>query len=177
MENQVRTFETAMWEQSLEEEVEETVSLLTRAEIAEIGSHIAALHLFSRFVDFEAAHKLYLPLPPGVNNLYPTVRGIRRKSRQYREWLQLADLYAHAQDFPLALEPQRRRTWELDTYVFMPKWTRDLDGTYKATIDYVGPRLGLDDRYLIQHYAERIAVPGQQGGVLCVVREGSVVLN
>ncbi len=48
---------------------------------------------FEGFLSWAAgvhAESAVVPMPPGVNSLYPTIRGVRRKSEKYKEWSKAA---------------------------------------------------------------------------------------
>jgi Holliday junction resolvase RusA-like endonuclease len=45
--------------------------------------------------------KFYLPFPPSVNSLYPTVDKIRIKSATYKRWIKQANLILNKQNIPI----------------------------------------------------------------------------
>jgi Holliday junction resolvase RusA-like endonuclease len=67
--------------------------------------------------------------PPSVNNLYPTIRGRRVKSSQYRAWLSEAGWQLKAQQAKPIRGP-------VEISIIVPDNNRrDLDGYLKPTLD------------------------------------------
>lgn len=120
-----------------------------------------------------AANVAALPLPPGVNNLFPTRGRVRVKSRQYREWEEEAAYWWLAS--PLSKQPawpldeKPRVLWTLDTYIFIPTWQADLDNKLKAPIDFLCKHTGLRDRYLVEIHAKRITIKGTVPGMVLAI--------
>lgn len=115
-----------------------------------------------------------LPLPPSVNSAFPTVRGRRVKSGTYLSWLAESEWYAKGQGTPHVNKRKERTFWSLDTYFFFENWRSDMDNRYKALIDWLCTRLGLQDNYLLEHYSRRFNVDapnygGELTGVIAVV--------
>jgi Holliday junction resolvase RusA-like endonuclease len=119
-----------------------------------------------------AANVAVLPLPPGVNNLFPGKQR-RYKSQEYKLWL------AEALDWwklsPLSgqaawpLDKSAKVLWTLDTYVFIPMWQGDLDNKFKAPIDFLCAMTGLQDSRLVEIHAQRITGPDRLRGMVLAV--------
>lgn len=125
-------------------------------------------------------YEVVLPLPPGVNGLYPTVkRGAttrRVKSQAYKDWLNEATTHATAQAVHMwtpadneaeAMPKRRTNQWAVSVRVVMRDRRRDMDGVAKALLDFLADRLWLDDRYVDRLLMERWH--GQQEYLLVVV--------
>jgi Holliday junction resolvase RusA-like endonuclease len=119
-----------------------------------------------------AANVACLPLPPGVNNLFPG-RIHRHKSREYKVWLAEAALWWAAS--PLSKQaawPLAKGTnvlWTLDAYFFMPTWVGDLDNKLKAPIDFLCAQSGLTDNRLTEIHAQRITGPERLRGMVLAI--------
>lgn len=121
-----------------------------------------------------------LPLPPPTNSLYPGIRR-RHKSKAYKEWEHLAEawwIYQVVQkrerdQFPRATYPKKdREKWALDILVFMPTWASgDLDGRFKALIDWLCKATGRNDRYLVRILSQRVTDGDRLSGVVVAFRE------
>jgi hypothetical protein len=123
-----------------------------------------------------AGNTLALPLPPPLNGLYPTnpKTGRRHKSKDYRDWEKEAANWWHLQDHeavPGMYVPTPDALWQLDMYVYMPTWAYgDLDGRFKAPIDFLCSLTELQDRHLTRVTAIRITDGVRRKGLVMVMR-------
>jgi hypothetical protein len=112
-----------------------------------------------------------LPMPPGVNNLYPTIRlrdgSLRRvKSKTYAAWLRKVHHLLREQigeGIGEGYPPETR--WELHHFrAVFPKLEvgkNDLDGRFKATVDFLANYFGIEDSHLMRiGDAEKVIEPG-----------------
>jgi crossover junction endodeoxyribonuclease RusA len=99
--------------------------------------------------------RLTLPLPPGVNNQYATVRGRRVLSRQARAFRKSVaalarDAFSSGALDNTLVEGMRGKPLACDlVFYFESPYKRDLDGGLKIALDALFDALGLDDRYVV----------------------------
>lgn len=99
--------------------------------------------------------RLTLPLPPGVNNQYATVRGRRvlsREARQFRKSVAalVRDAYSRGALDDALTDSLRGQPLACDlVFYFETPYKRDLDGGLKIALDALFDALGLDDRYIV----------------------------
>lgn len=102
--------------------------------------------------------KIVLPMPPSVNNLFPTnfKTGKRYKSPKYKEWIELA-LLSNNKKYKIKLGDGK--VVEV-SYIFYSKWfnkngtikKKDMENYYKATTDFL-PNIieGFDDSMIFSY--------------------------
>jgi crossover junction endodeoxyribonuclease RusA len=113
----------------------------------------------------EAALRLTLPLPPGVNNQYVTVGHKRVLSKEASAWKkQVAAAVENAVSHDAALldEIQEMQGTPLGidfAFHFPSPRRRDLDGGLKIALDSICGALGLDDRDVVDIHLAKFLDP------------------
>lgn len=113
----------------------------------------------------EAALRLTLPLPPGVNNQYVTVGHKRVLSKEASAWKkQVAAAVENAvsHDATLLEEIEQMQGTPLGvdlSFHFSSPRKRDLDGGLKIALDSVCGALGLDDRDIVDIHLAKFVDP------------------
>jgi crossover junction endodeoxyribonuclease RusA len=113
----------------------------------------------------EAALRLTLPLPPGVNNQYITVGHKRVLSKEAAAWKKQAVAAvenAVSHDATLLDEIQDMQGTPLGVdfaFHFSSPRRRDLDGGLKIALDSICGALGLDDRDVVDIHLAKFIDP------------------
>lgn len=107
--------------------------------------------------------RIVLPLPPGVNNQYPTVgnrRVLSKEASRFKRDVKKLLLGAASDAARNETEQARLKAGWLGLYLdfyFATPLKRDLDGGLKITQDALCEALGLDDRRVVDiHLVKRI---------------------
>lgn len=89
-----------------------------------------------------------LPMPPSVNGLYPTCRGKRVKSQEYKRWLTLAALELFTHDIPTRCVGEIKVRYNF--WFPKDKRRRDVENYCKAVSDFLVERGVIEDDSMIQ---------------------------
>lgn len=151
--------------------LESQETLLTVAEMWRPRNRVLPLRK-ARKSNGWAANVAVLPLPPSVNGLFPG-KARRFPSKEYKAWREEAagwwDASPLARQGTWPLDNTVPVLWTLDLYVFMPTWQGDLDNRFKATIDFLCSRTGLQDNRLTEIHAQRITGPERLRGIVLAI--------